>query len=253
LGDDVFSNEEKRGVVMNQVFNFKRYVWLVKRQWFENATIYKWGILLMVLVVGFLFWFSGDWNHVSKPQLAQEQTFIITGMLFMYIYGAWFFESLSSKRKKMFYFSLPVSPLERVLVAFTFVMVFMPALMLSIYTIFDFVFLQIFNHIHGITTQMLFKIPYPVGPMGFLLISLFCFLSTSSIFTLGSLLFGKKGPILSILFYIVSLCIYVLVLRWFFRGRYLTYAPILLINYIHICFIPIYWVMMYFVMKKKEA
>jgi hypothetical protein len=187
LGADVFRNEEKGGKVMNQIFSFKRYWWLVKRQWYENAAIYKWGIVLMVFITGFAFWLIGNWKPVDFPVLQQKGVFYLTVSICLFIYGANFFRNLSSKHKKMSYFSLPVSQLERIAVAFTYVMVFMPVFMLSVFTVFDILFVQLFNHIHGVSEQMIFMSNKPFGlPNSLLMITLF-HLSIISIFAFGSL------------------------------------------------------------------
>jgi len=239
---------------MNQVFSFKRYVWLLKRQWCENAAIYKWGIVLLVLAVGLLFWLSGNWKDVNNPHLGQMETFSITGLFFLYIYGAYFFESLSFKHKRMFYFSLPVSPLERVAVAFAYVMILMPVLILTIYTVFDFISVQLFNHIHGTSVQMFFKTSSPFGNIGMMVVMLFSYLSYTSIFTLGSLMFGKKGILITL--FAASILIFIIL---FIRIKILSYPPwavsdIIKGNILSFFFLlPVWWILMYFVMKKKEA
>ena len=240
---------------MNQVFSFKRYWWLLKRQWCENEAIYKWGIVFLVLVTGFQFWLFSDWKAVSKPELGQFKTFFKIVAIPMYIYGALFFWNLSIKHKKMFYFSLPVSSLERFAVAFTYVMVLMPVFLLTVFTLFDFLSVQIFNHIHETSTQMFFKMPLPVpiGHKGLLFISLSSFLSNTSIFTLGSLLFGKKGPLISIILFMFTVGICVLIEQLFFKENSPTLLHFMIINNIYLFIILIFWTTMYFVIKKKEA
>ncbi len=240
---------------MNQNFSFKRYLWLAKRQWYENAAIYKWGIVLMILAIALLFWLSSSWKTVDNPPLGQMETFSVVGIFFLYAYSAWFFESLSSKHKRMFYFSLPVSALERVAVAFTCVMVVLPFLLLSVFIVFDFIFVQLFNYIHGTSVQMFFRTVLPsVYGDGLFIIMLLSYLSYASIFTLGSLVFGKKGPIISIVFIIVFLLIVAWIWRFF---SVYTDNPNFVIDFVksHIFmyFLPVCWTMMYFVMKKKEA
>ena len=239
---------------MSQVFSFKRYVWLVKRQWCENAAIYKWGIVLLVLVVGLLFWLTSNWKDVDNPHFGQMETFSITGLFFIYIYGAYFFESLSSRHKRMFYFSLPVSPLDRVAVAFTYVMILMPVLILTIFTVFDFAAVQLFNHIHETLEQMFFKTSSPFGNIGMMVVMLFSYLSFTSIFTFGSLIFGKKGIVITL----IASCI-LLFISSFILIKILSIPPwnvsdIIKGNILNFFFLlPVWWVLMFFVMKKKEA
>ena len=249
---------------MNQVFSFKRYWWLVKRQWYENAAIYKWGIVLMALATGMLFWMFSDWITADKyfenhpisssnpyPHLGQELTFTIMGVFMLCIFGGWFFDSLTSKQKKIFNFSLPVLPLERIAVAFTSVMIVMPVLLLTIFSAFDFIFVQIFNHIHGTSVQMFF-----IDDSHFIntgrISGLLSLLSLTSIFTLGSLIFGKKGPAISIIFIIIMLyLINTLVIKNFIIAR--SHDTYIMMNSHFILLISLCWLMMFFVMKKKEA
>ena len=249
---------------MNQIFCFKRYVWLLKRQWYENATGYKWGIALMTLLVGAVFglfvWVSTKQTNDNTGILlvGQGVAFGATGLLFLYIYGASFFKSLSSKNRKMFYFSLPVSPLERVAVAFSFVMILMPVLILTVFNVFDFVAVQIFNQIHDISGQMLFSkgayTDYSSENFRvFLKINILAHLSYTSIFTLGSLMFGKKGPVVSI----VSLIAFVIVCQWlwitFFGTLNSSFVMDYINNYMYLYLLPLCWAGIYFVMKRKEA
>ena len=141
---------------MNQIFCFKRYLWSLKRQWFENVVVYKFGAINMLLFIGFMFFaFS---NLTSKPHLAQEPAFYVTSIINISIYGFAFFEFLNEKSKGMFYFSAPVSPLERLAVAFTYVMIIVPVLFLTVFFVFDALFVQIFNTVHDeATAQMIFK------------------------------------------------------------------------------------------------
>ena len=264
---------------MNQNFSFKRYLWLVKRQWFENAATYKWGIILMVLVICLAFLLPSDWKTVENPRLHQWATIPFVAIFFLYIYGGWFFDRLSSKRKGMFYFSLPVTPLERVVVAFTFVMILFPVILLSVFTVFDFIFVQLFNHIHGTSEQMLFNttsikdIGLTYGGIGLTSVMLLGYLSNASILMLGSLMFGKKGPVISIIFVIAFSFIFLWLWCLFFSVArpvnnvsdyinfffYFSLSPSVAIEFtksnilIYIVPLMIWWVLMFFVMKKKEA
>jgi len=92
----------------------------------------------------------------------------------------------------MSYFSLPVSPLERVAVAFTFVMA-LPVLLTTVSMASNFVYIQIFNHIHEVS----------IAPKSFLGIHKSCIkvilnMSFISMFTLGSLIYGKKRLIITV-------------------------------------------------------
>ena len=228
---------------MNQNFSFKRYVWLLKRQWIENATIYKWGIVLMVLVPDMLFWIIKSWEIYHPNSLSDTESVMIAKTLFLYIFGASFFNNLALKNKKMFYFSLPVSTLEKVAVAFTFVMVFMPVLYSGIFTLSNLVSAQLFDHIHG-TSFMYSKLILPFQP-------LFFHSSLCCIFALGSLMFGKKGSVLSILFIIAFFSICILILKWLHVLS--VSVPKNLTVDVFVYLIPFWWVLMYFVMKRKEA
>ena len=251
---------------MNQIFCLKRYVWLLKRQWFENATGYKWGIALMTLLVGAMFglflWIVSRQNleipnsaFTELLNVGQMVIFSITGVLFLFIYGAMFFKSLASKHKRMFYFSLPVSPLERVTVAFSFVLVLMPVLILTVFNAFDFIATQLFNQIHGASEQMLIKAKFPVDSLNLnpMVIRTLSFLSYISVFTLGSLIFGKKGPVLSVVFLIVFFVVSEKLWNLIPDTSTSTFVVDYIKNYIALYLLPICWAAMYLVMKKKEA
>ena len=246
---------------MNQIFCFKRYTWLVKSQWFENAAIYKWGIALMALLVGAMFgfflWMSRK-EGVAIPEsflTGQLATFCLTGVLFLYIFGANFFSSLTSKDKKMFFFSLPVTPLERVAVAFTFVLAFMPILILTVFNVFDFIAVQIFNHLHDISGQMLLRTRAPMDALSQnpVIVNVLAQLSCVSVFVLGSLMFGKKGPVVSLIFLIVVLVAFQWLRNTFFYTVNSTFILEHIENYVYIYLLPICWTAIYFVMKRKEA
>ena len=186
---------------MNQVFSFKRFWWLAKRQWGENAGVYKWwigGIILVTLVVNWLAWMSGNLSPDEYPRFQVEKGIINLDvpLILLYIYGAWFFNGLRSKSKRAHYFSLPVSPLERVMVAFTFVVILFPVLLTTFFTVCDFVYIQIFNHIHGVSMPMFIKPTNPFGIPATSWVTVLWYISIISMFTLGSLLFGKNGLVM---------------------------------------------------------
>jgi len=231
---------------MNQVFSLKRYVWLIKRQWYENATIYKWGIVLMVLAPDLLFWVTNTWKIVYYPDSnLNVETAMIVRMLFLYVFGALFFANMSSRRKKMIFFSLPVSTLERIAVAFTFVMVLMPALFYGITIIFDLTSVQLFDRIHGTSLQKYLKFGFPFIPL-FFNSTLCC------IFALGSLMFGKKGPAITVLVIVAFLFLLKWLLIWLAYSVKIGGYWGFLDNIMYYLF-PVCWVLMYLVMKKKEA
>jgi len=255
---------------MNQIFCFKRYVWLLKRQWYENATGYKWGIALMALLIGAMFglflWISSramfkipDVGYAELLFAGQAATFFTTGVLFLFVYGARFFSSLASKNRKMFYFSLPVSPLERVAVAFTFVSAFVPLLFWIIFTIFDCITVQIYNQMHDTSVQMFYKMTIENDSYNSMKAATFVtylgYLSFVSIFALGSLIFGKKGPVLSILSIIAIFTIYSCIMKWLkvlgvsVPNTFTIGSGRDLFDFL----IPLWWILMYFVMKRKEA
>jgi len=253
---------------MNQIFCLKRYVGLLKRQWFENATGYKLGIALMALMVGGIYglflWISFNQNLVGQNisemiSAVQIGLFAATGLLFLYVYSSKFFGSLVSKNRKMFYFSLPVSTFEKVVVAFTFVVVLLPVLILIVFNVFDFITVQLFNQIHGTSVQMFFKTPAPFNSFGLMFMMILSYLSYASVFVLGSLMFGKKGPDLSIVFFIVFVSFYAWLKSYFglhqkiYDAGNSMFIIDFIENWVFIYLLPICWTAMYFVMKRKEA
>ena len=237
---------------MNRIFNFKRYMWLAKCQWYENAASYKRRIFLMILATGLLFWLFVSLKSSVPPEIAQTITFCITGIVFLYVHGATFFKGLSSKHRKMFYFSLPATPLERVAVTFTFVMALMPVIFLTVFAIFDFVFVQMLNRIHDIPAQTFFNtLPTFDTSAKTMVVMVLSQLSIVSIFTLGASIFGKRGPVISIIFMIVFTSVYDRLLKLFYGADSLEI--VLSERYTFIYLLPVCWIAMYFVMKKKEA
>ena len=239
---------------MSQIFNVKRFTLLLKRQWYENAAIYKWGIVLMIAAVLLLFWLSSNWKTVENPHLGQMETFSIVGLSFFLLFGGNFFDSLRSKHKVMLYFSLPVSPLERVGVAVTSVMVFLPLLFLIIFSVSDFLFVQFFNHVHSTSEQMLFTktSPFEHIRLSFVFVLAWSFSSLALANALGSTL-GKNGIITRI----ITTVIIFFILSVFFLMRTNIYGSISVIeflnSYIFLLIIPLCWGMMYFCMKRKEV
>ncbi|MDR0815210.1 MAG: hypothetical protein LBN37_05615 [Bacteroidales bacterium] len=245
---------------MNQIFSFKRYAWLVKRQLVENAAIYKYGIGLLIGLIALFFWLFSNWkSDAIAPSLGHIPVLFITGSFFLLIFSGNFFESIGSKNKGMFYFSLPVSPLERVAVAFTFVMILFPALFLLIFSAFDYCAVQAFNSIHHTNVKMI-ELDLNITGIYALLISAFA---------LGSFMFGKNGMIKTGLSLFALVLVYfgltLLIFRFILNG--LSFGININSNDIRIndipfndlftsawyLLIPLFWIILYFKIKEKEV
>jgi len=222
---------------MNQIFCFKRYAWLLKRQWFENAVNYKRGIALIVIIIGMVYVWVMHWN-VSKHPLDRMPIVFGVVMIFLSLYTFVFFDSLNVKSKGMFYFSLPVSPLERVATAFVFTMVLFPVFLFAVFNIFDFLFVLLYNYIHGTSEQMIIKLP-----LLFTMQNILGWMSICSISLLCSLIYGKNGHnVGSFLFvFIFIFSLNVLKIKLFAMLDFFAFL------------LPIVWITMYFFMKKRET
>ena len=239
---------------MNKTFSFKRYALLLKCQWYENVALYIKGIVITAALIALFLGLNLSIPHSAEySRFENIQTFVlfIVGTILLFAFGASFFKKFNSKQKGMFHFSLPVLPLERIAVAFTYVAILAPILFLMIFNVLDFIVVQSFNHIHGASEQMLFNAKQSI------FIVFITFLSFSSISALGSLMFGKKGAVISVLFIVVSTIVYVLIYSWLIEKGILPDPPKREItigggNEIFVYLIPIWWILMYFVMKRKE-
>lgn len=196
--------------VMNQIFSFKRYAALMKCQLVENKKIYLWGIGVFAVSVILLFAGFGDWKPKENPRSGQEEVFRAAGFICLLFFAGTFFESLGSKYKRMFYFSLPTSPTEKTATAFVSVMILCPLVFTGIYYCADYFAVQFFNSIHGTDVKMynIFSIGWDDFYFTFLLIS---------VFALCSFMFGKLGILKTtgILFAVVFLFFYMLP-KWIF-------------------------------------
>lgn len=238
---------------MNQIFNFKRYTLLLKHQWAENAVIYKWGIILMLILTPLLFWLCSNWKASQTLNWGQQPTFVLLGVLYLYTFAGNFFESLANKSKGMFYFSMPVSSLERISVAFTFVLVLFPTLFMTVFSVFDFIFVQLFNYTHGTSKQMIITNVSLLWPF------VRYYLTTASILILGSLVFGKNGIIKTVFTFSVISAAFFGLLKLF---SIITQVPIKFNeskvlgfenNWLFCLIVLFCWTMLYFKMKKKEV
>lgn len=242
---------------MNQIFSFKRYAWLLKSQWYENASIYKIGIVLAVVltIVIFVSFTSGQQFDVSQFKHIQATVFILSGILVSLAFGAVFFNKLHSKEKGMFYVSLPILPLERIAVTFFCSAIVVPVLFLIIFNIFDFFAVQLLNYTSGASEQMLFVGNFPSNLFAIFL-SFFSFFSISAFWSLA---FGKKGTIATAFFIAVSITVYALIFAWLDKIGVVPKPPEgfqIAIGYgddFFVYMIPIWWILMYFVMKRKEV
>ena len=205
----------------------------------------------MVAATLLLFWLSSNWKSVENPHLSQMETFSVVGIIFFYMYGGNFFDSLSSKHKGMFYISLPVSSLERIGVAFTSVMIILPLIFLVIFSISDFLFVQLFNQVHDASEQMFFMKTSPLKQLSFVSAMTWVYLSFTSIYVLGSLVFGKSGMFIST---VISFIIW-FVFFWLWVIIYDSKVSVLdfFNSPIFPLIIPLCWSLMFFYMKRKEV
>ena len=146
-----------------------------------------------------------------------------------------FFDDLNIKNKGMLYFSLPVSPLERISVAFTFVIVIFPTLMFLVFTVFDYCYVQLYNHIHGTWKQTSSILVFSSLSLGFL--------SLASAAMWRSLKFGTKKTWHNL----VSFPLFILILRFVFKISFIKIFNICALIF------PVFWIMMYYAMKKREV
>jgi|GEM_PF-3390388 len=243
---------------MNKIFSFKRVALLLKNQWYENASIYMIGIVLTIALSIVMFWGNFSyWELEYDFPYMQRTVLFLSGILALLAFGATFFNKLHAKQKGMFYASLPVLTLERVVAAFICLAVIAPLLFLLIFNVIDFVAVQIFNQIHETTKQMLFRGNIPSVYSIFTIF--LALLSFSSISAFWSLLFGKKGAIATVFFIVISIMIYALTLGWLIKkGFYENPSDNINISIgegddFFIYLIPIWWILMYFIMKRKEV
>jgi hypothetical protein len=203
----------------------------------------------MVLVPELLFWITNSREIFFNPVPDfGTRTAIMTRMVSLYIFAALFFFNWGSKRSRMFYLSLPVTSLERVAVAFTFMMVLMPVLVEGLNLVSHFIFVPLFDYIHGTSLQE--KELYAYSEWGLICKVIFYNLSLCSIFALGSLIFGQGGSVITLLIFSVPFAIY----KWLWWSVLVKLlAPNTQPEIILYFIFPACWVAMYFVMKKKEV
>jgi hypothetical protein len=172
----------------------------MKRQYVENATLYRWSVLVLILSVPFLNWLFIDWNSVSSlgsGNGSREVIFVISCAIFPVIFGGTFFENIASKYKGMSYFSLPVSVPERLTAAFSYTMILFPAACFTLFSVCDAFSIWLYNT--KFDTDYVSFVTYLDFELVYLIVTMI------SMFVLGSFMFGKisivkTGAVLAILF-----------------------------------------------------
>ncbi len=254
---------------MNQVFSFKRYAWLMKRQFMENKKAYLWGIGILLAMIVLSFMMFGQWTHgKTTSYFGQEEVFLLNGFICLLFFAGTFYESFSSKYKGMFYFSLPTSSLEKLAVSFTYVMVLFPMVYIGIYYLADFFAVQHFNAIHGTDKSMYHLFSTDKEPILMILFLM-------PIFALCSLMFGKVG-IVKTGFVVLAVVLLFVGLSKLVYGQIIPVKPVwetyskisfktdqtsILLEannffggYVFwYLFIPVCWVVYYFKLKEKEV
>jgi len=228
---------------MNQIFSFERCVQLVKHQFYKDFNMYKGIIALVILITGLLFWWAMSWDIGNDEEFSRVPIFMLFVMFFPIFYPLIFFGNFKTKNEGLFYFSLPVSSFERFVILFLFTMILFPTLMITIFSVFDFAFVHLYNHLNETDKVMYFitETPYP-SPVS--LFGLMMFLGGMS-FSLGILLFSlfwKKGE--NIIFFIFPI-LYLL-------NRFVLQLSYSTIVYIFAALLPALWILMYFAIKRKE-
>jgi hypothetical protein len=236
-------------ITMNQIFSFKRFVWLLKRQWMENSAFYLFTMGIIAVAIPVIQWsFIITSMDDKRLNMGQESTFVFS-LFFLCGYAAHYFnQSLGSKNKQMFSFSLPVSPLEQVLVAFTFVVALVPAFVLTVFCVYDYLFVQLLNDMHKASEQMLmFKSTSTKwGVVNYFIVHLVNLFAIIPIFALCSYLLKNRGLFISISLYLITMFSYEKWLRYPISCLFETVICVLLIQ-------AFCWTLMYFGMKNKEV
>jgi len=228
---------------MNQIFSFERYTQLLKHQLYKDATSNKIAIAVAVFVTAFMFWWSLAWEDLARTPIFVLIVLVSPALSLL------FFEVLDRKnRRKMFYFSLPASALERVAVYFTFAMIIVPIFMLAIFTVSDFIALHLYNYINDASEVMFFKTIFSSqcscsSSSSFSLSDFVLFFGFMSLSILMSLfiLFGKEMQ--NILFFFVFPAL-LLLNHFVFQLSYSTIMNVLAM------LLPIFWILMFFAIKK---
>ncbi len=247
---------------MNDIFSFKRYALLMKRQWVENRKLYLLGI---PSVLGILTFFMCSLENREEVFLSDfgSFTFIAAGMFFILILSGTFFQRVNTKENGMFFFSLPTSKLEKWAVAFSYTMVIFPLIYLGLFYTVNFFVIQALNSIYHIHFHMLS--PAQIG----LDWAIILFLLTSFA-VLGSLFLGKNGVFISFLVFVFLAVVLPIIIQYLFApanttqmylgmlvddttGNTLTLSRSLIVYQFKYLLIPLCWILLYLKIKEKEV
>ncbi len=249
---------------MNQIFSFKRYILLMKRQFAENKRLYLWGTGGVLAIIVLFFWSIS--SIIAKSQFYQEAVLTISAYLCLTFYAGTFHEQLGIKRKRMFYYSLPASPLERLAVAFSYVMVLCPVVFIVLFYTADFFAIQIFNSANGTNFPIISIFTYRWDVIYHIVLLM-------SVFAVCSFSFGTAGIIKTTFAVFVVGLMFIGLYMWLFKSLFqikdasviLPYASLYLyaddtmlkanniFSRTWFLLAPLCWVIYYFKLKEKEA
>jgi hypothetical protein len=239
----------------------------MKRQFVENAALYRWSMLILILLIPLLFWLFIDWNSSTAPRVngIGESIFVIACIICPVIFGGTYFESIASKHKSMFYFSLPVSASERLATAFSFAMIIFPAICFTLLAVCD-TFSAWLYHLK-------FDADYPPFTRYLDFELIYITITLISVFVLGSFIFGKIS--------VIKTGVALVVLMGLFQGLIKLIFPLIiqgeiknaefekvmieygtewkwiqvdtLFNHMWYLIAPLCWIILYFKIKEREA
>lgn len=134
---------------MNNVFDFSRFIALIRRQWLSLSKIY---LMSLGIVVGIfvLFYAYYLWSalKVHNPTdilglvVFRPFVFIIMGLLFISVVASTYFSYLGDKSKAIFELLLPASSLEKFLVSLFYTVVFPIISYFFLFFVVDFIFVS---------------------------------------------------------------------------------------------------------------
>ncbi|MDR0363461.1 MAG: hypothetical protein LBH92_00320 [Bacteroidales bacterium] len=251
---------------MNDVFSFKRFALSVKAYWIENKKRIILKFILIPIILMFLFLILNSWKPIKSYQYDFHDEFIFITFCGAFLCGnaIRFFNNYSTKREMtMFSLSIPTAPLERLLIAFCYVMIFIPLILISFFFIIDFIAIGIFNNLHQ-SDQIMFKLSdIPASDyIGFATIA--------SVILFGSLFFKKYGGFISIILIIIFLLLQISITSLFLpreavnliefgsfeiieRGTGNRISINGFMQYFNYLLLPLCWILSYMKLREKEA